>query len=211
MDSIAQQGGIYAIFGPNGIYIGSAIQFRKRWNFHWSLLRRGKHHATHLQHAYNKYGAERIRFVVVEVVSDLSILYAVEQRYLDALFQQVNRQCIYNVTQHANGSTGRKATPEARQRMSAFQKGRKRSLEVRQNMSMGRKGLQFTQAHCDNAAIKKSKGKRYTAVAPDGTQHSGIINLARFGREHGLSKSALHNVAAGLAKVHKGWKLIREE
>ena len=206
MESIAQ-GGIYAITGPNGIYIGSAVKFRKRWVFHKSLLRRGKHHAKHLQHAHDKYGMDALNFRVLEVVSDMSTLYTTEQRYLDTLFALIDRRRIYNVTQAADGTTGRIPTPEARQRMSAFQKGRKRDAATRQRMSEGRKGMRFSAAHCDNNALAKSGGKRYVIIAPDGTEYRNVTNLSAFAREHGAPRSGLMNVASGVSAAAKGWHL----
>ncbi len=50
-------------------YIGSGIAGTSgRDRQHIKTLRRGKHHNSHLQNAYNKYGEEAIRFEVVEVV-----------------------------------------------------------------------------------------------------------------------------------------------
>jgi len=62
--------GVYKIRNlVNGkLYIGSAAQRRgivQRWHTHKKLLRKGKHYAIHLQHAWNKYGADAFAFEVI--------------------------------------------------------------------------------------------------------------------------------------------------
>lgn len=202
------QGGIYAIYGPDGgIYIGSARVFQKRWVFHRSLLRRNTHYAVRMQDAYNAHGAGCLRFAVLEYVDDMTMLHTTEQRWLDRLFAETPRHCIYNVTPSANGATGRKATPETRAKLSAVRKGRPKSEETRRRMSEGRKGMRFAPDHCNNNALAKSGGKAYTLIAPDGAEYPDVVNLSAFAREHGLSKSGLQNVAAGNAPAHKGWNV----
>lgn len=205
------QAGVYAIDGPDGgVYVGGSENLQKRWVFHRSLLRRGKHHAKRLQEVYDIYGADAIMFRVVEYTT-ADRVEELEQRYLDELFATRPRDLIYNVTASADGATGRIATEQARQRMSAFQKGRKRSDEVRRRMSEGRKGMRFAPDHCNNNALAKSSGKVYTAIAPNGTEYRNVVNITAFAREHGISRSGLSNVACGRAQTHKGWTLRLQE
>ena len=48
--------GVYQITNKvtGKFYIGSAVNFRKRWNTHKSCLRNNKHANKHLQRAWNK-------------------------------------------------------------------------------------------------------------------------------------------------------------
>lgn len=201
------QAGVYAISGPNGgLYIGGSENLRKREVFHWSLLRRGKHHATQLQEDYDTYGVEAITYRVLEYTT-ADLVGALEQRYLDNLFATHPRERIYNVTQSVDGATGRIATDEARRRMSAFQKGRKRTVETRRNMSEGRKGMKFEPGHVENIALGKSGGKRYVIIAPDGTEYRDVLNVTAFARDHGLAKSSLAMMACGKLRIVKGWTL----
>lgn len=205
---ILSQAGIYAIGGPSGgIYIGSAVRFSKRWVFHKSLLRRGKHHSPHMQHAWNKYGPDCLCFAVLEVVDDMAQLYTIEQHYLDVLFLTVKRSRIYNVTRSADGSTGRIVTEETRRKLSAFQKGRKKPAGMGAAVSSARKGMKFAAGHVQNIALGKSGGKQYMIIAPDGTEYRSVTNISAFAREHGAPRSALMNVAAGLSATASGWRL----
>lgn len=63
-------------------YIGSAMNPKKRWSGHLTLLRRGKHHCCHLQRAFNRHGEAAFRFQVVEVVADRLFLLSREQFWL---------------------------------------------------------------------------------------------------------------------------------
>ena len=60
--------GIYMILNTynNKCYIGSTKNFSKRKYEHFNTLSKNKHHSSHLQKAYNKYGREKFVFVVLE-------------------------------------------------------------------------------------------------------------------------------------------------
>ena len=77
--------GIYQIVNEtNGkIYIGSAINIRKRWNFHKRDLKLNKHTNPHLQRAYNKYGKNSFIFEILQKVKDKEHLIFYEQKWLD--------------------------------------------------------------------------------------------------------------------------------
>jgi hypothetical protein len=59
---------IYAIIRrENGdAYVGSTIALSQRWAHHRSTLKKGRHHCRHLQHAWNKYGADSFDYVILE-------------------------------------------------------------------------------------------------------------------------------------------------
>ncbi len=73
--------GIYAIYFLNGKtdkkYIGSASQFKSnkgskagfysRWRRHLWSLRKGQHHSSKLQNAFNKYAEENMVFEILEI------------------------------------------------------------------------------------------------------------------------------------------------
>jgi predicted GIY-YIG superfamily endonuclease len=60
--------GIYAIVNTlnNKKYIGSSENLRKRYRQHFNNLNKNKHVNTHLQRAYNKYGASVFEFWILE-------------------------------------------------------------------------------------------------------------------------------------------------
>lgn len=127
--------GIYAIKAPSGnLYIGSAVNFRRRWNGHRSRLMRGTHHCPGLQNACDKYGLDSLEFVKLEIV-ERERLIAVEQRYLDQ-YAGVS----YNVCPTADSRLGRGQSAATRAKISEFQKGRKRSEATRARMSQAQTG-----------------------------------------------------------------------
>lgn len=78
--------GIYRIVNTaNGkVYIGSARQFKERWKAHKRSLVTGKHHNTHLQTSFDKYGESAFVFEVLEITTGTTKeRREVEQRYLN--------------------------------------------------------------------------------------------------------------------------------
>jgi len=47
-------------------YYGSTTNFKKRVKDHKYLLHRNKHHSSHLQNAWNKYGEDAFEFVILK-------------------------------------------------------------------------------------------------------------------------------------------------
>lgn len=78
--------GIYRITNTASgtVYVGQSVAIGRRMASHRQSLKRGRHDNEHLQRAWNKYGEHAFRFEVVEVVSDLELLTAREQHWIDA-------------------------------------------------------------------------------------------------------------------------------
>jgi group I intron endonuclease len=71
------------------IYIGSAVNFRKRFQLHRSLFKRNKHHNKHLQSAWNKHGSANFIFEIIENTSKEELLKK-EQFWIDILKPEYN-------------------------------------------------------------------------------------------------------------------------
>lgn len=109
--------GIYVITSPSGKqYVGSAINFTKRWQAHRLTLRKGTHHCIGLQRAANKYGVDALEFSVI-LVCERPMLVMYEQAALDSMKPSYNR-CLV-----AGSPLGLKRTPEARAKMAAAKLG----------------------------------------------------------------------------------------
>lgn len=111
--------GIYEIRNiTNGhFYIGSALNFRKRYNNHLCCLRNNKHDNSHLQRAWSKYGENAFTFEVIQNVEDTKQLLYIEQQYLDTL---INVEGCYNMCPSASAAmTGRHHTEETKAKMRA--------------------------------------------------------------------------------------------
>ena len=87
--------GIYAIIcsANGGFYSGSSNNITSRKNTHFSTLKRNKHHCSHLQNAYNKYGEGTFFFIICEECPKDQLLI-IEQKYLDAIKQFKGGQCL---------------------------------------------------------------------------------------------------------------------
>ena len=100
--------GVYKLTNKknNRLYIGSAKEFKERWNQHTASLRRNKHHNKYLQADFNKCGEETFVFEVIEVIEgtkDDRII--VEQRYIDLHY---DKSKCYNLNKDASSPQGAK-------------------------------------------------------------------------------------------------------
>lgn len=100
--------GIYKIqskINPTRIYIGSAINFRHRWNCHLSDLRLNKHHSIKLQRHYNLCGESDLVFIIIEPCLPIFLITR-EQFYIDTL------KPYFNINKVAGSVLGLKHSDE---------------------------------------------------------------------------------------------------
>lgn len=101
-------------------YVGSTINMKERARTHRNRLRRGNHHATHLQAAWCKYGEECFVFEIIEEVGSIDALQGAEDRWLA---EHVGQPYCYNKSRYSDTpmrgirkedhpSYGRAKTPE---------------------------------------------------------------------------------------------------
>jgi group I intron endonuclease len=104
--------GIYKILNTvNGkVYIGSATDIKKRWRDHKWYLNHNKHHNSHLQSSWNKYGAEIFEFtILLECLVDE--LLEKEKEYA-LKYNSLNNICGYNVNEPQKIFLNRKCSQE---------------------------------------------------------------------------------------------------
>lgn len=70
-------------------YIGSAVNFKARWNTHRSQLRRSVHHSRHLQRAWDKHGEDKFSFRKL-LVCGKENLVTYEQILIDGMRPEFN-------------------------------------------------------------------------------------------------------------------------
>lgn len=81
-------------------YIGSTQELGRRVRKHLFELRSNKHHCSHLQRAWSKYGEDNFKIVTEWIVEDISEARYLEQRFLDDLSL---RKMLYNISFSASG------------------------------------------------------------------------------------------------------------
>lgn len=213
------------------VYVGSAIDLRKRAREHFRLLSQGKHINPHLQAAYNKYGAEAFVFSVIEYCEPEQLL-AVEQQYLDAT---IGVRPVYNICPMAGSSLGRPHGPEARAKISKAHKGRvsplrgvKLSEETKRKLSEAKRGKkrrpqtpETIEKRCKKLrgqkrtpevrallAAQKAKTHDVRLISPTGEVFGPITNLKEFARLNDLRRTNLHQVISGARLTHRGWRVM---
>jgi group I intron endonuclease len=78
-------------------YIGSTSQWERRKYEHTYLLEQGEHGNSHLQNAWNKYGADAFEFSIIEETDQQ---FAEEQNYLD----EAKWSNLYNISKKAKNA-----------------------------------------------------------------------------------------------------------
>ena len=124
------KGGVYRIVNKHdgSVYVGSAVNLRRRENNHWSDLRLNCHGNSHLQNAWNKYSEDALVFEILEYVPTEQLIKR-EQYYLDTLNPE------YNFSPTAGNCLGYKHPEEMRQKVSTIMKEAWKNPEYRQKIS----------------------------------------------------------------------------
>jgi group I intron endonuclease len=143
--------GIYKIINVvnNKFYVGSAVDFTKRKRRHWWALRSQRHANKHLQAAWNKYGEDAFKFVIVEDLPVGIDILAAENIWLK---EHVGKEYCYNIGTDAIafqlGMSGEKNamwgkrfnhTEEAKARIS---KASKERVQTEEEKAKRRKSMQ---------------------------------------------------------------------
>lgn len=150
-------GGIYKITNAtNGkFYIGSTNNLRKRKREHFGALRKGKHVNNHLQRSFNKHGEGNFKFEIIEIITDISTLLAVEQKYLDEL-KSYDMTIGYNICPITSGGGlkgelhyyyGKHLLDSTKAKISQALMGHEVTEETRKKLSLAGKGKMTGEKH----------------------------------------------------------------
>ena len=125
------------------VYIGQALNSKRRLYKHKYDLRRGKHSNSHLQSAWNKYREFNFSFLIVEKCTEEHLDDA--ERFWIKSCDSTNPKKGYNLED--GGTNGYKVLEETKKKISLKNKGennpfygKKHSLESRRKMSESRSG-----------------------------------------------------------------------
>ncbi len=171
--------GIYQIKNSvcDRIYIGSAVNLRKRWSVHRHHLTRGTHQNQHLQRAWTKYGEAAFQFSVVEHVGSKSDLIVREQHWLDVSSGTCE---LFNIALTAGSSLGRKVSDVTRKKMSESARAKKVTDATRAKMSALRKNKPLPHMAKIIAANKLRAG---TKCSPESKEKMSLAARLRVARD----------------------------
>jgi len=195
--------GIYQITNKiNGnVYIGSACDsFNKRWSEHKSTLNNNKHRNSHLQNAWNKYGANNFSFIVLARCEDKNDILYVEQFFLDIYFDG-GIKC-YNICPTAGNTLGKKHSEATKKKMSkpktaehkakigkihignTYRLGTKHSAETKNKISVSHIGKKFSNETRQKLSEIKT-GKHRKPFSQEHKEKMRQAALARWSKKSG--------------------------
>jgi group I intron endonuclease len=145
---IPSSAGIYRItnIATGDKYIGSAVNLKRRYDFHVYQLEGGSHHNPRMQRAWNKYGSDCFCFEPIEILDNPASLLVKEQEYLTAL-DVAKRKDYYNICGIAGSNLGVKRSDATKTRMSQAQKGRTFKPETIEKMRQAKLGKALSDEH----------------------------------------------------------------
>lgn len=138
---MARTSGIYVIRNiiDGKMYVGSAVNLRRRRNAHIGLLRTGKHHNVHLQRAWVKHGEGTFEWIILERCTE-GVLIEREQWWLTYYAESYGWTNLYNLCPVAGSRLGVRHSLETRVRMSKVKSVDSLSPETRTNISKAKLG-----------------------------------------------------------------------
>lgn len=232
--------GIYIITNTQSqkIYIGSAVNFFKRFKVHLCTLKKGSHDNNHLQKSFLKYGEDAFEFSDLELVEDLDSIVKREQFYLDIYFGE---NC-YNIQKEAISSfqfiNNKKKkdyvlvdpfetvveykncfVSDVVMKINKVYEIKVSSHglhSILKEKTISHKGWRLVKnKNYDYQNWRKYKknysGKEYDVklLSPTGQVFGPIKNIAKFSKEYNIGDaSLLHNLIAGRTRYVNGWSLF---
>lgn len=199
--------GIYCIehVASGKVYVGSAVDFDKRWGIHRHHLRHNKHHSDYLQHAWNKYGEGAFEFKKLITCEKPDLIFW-EQLFING-HEACNRDRGYNCAPIAGSTLGCKPSPQAlanqragfkkrprrpqteetRKRIGAAHKGRKYSVEFRENTRA---------AHATKLDAAKAEEIRLACSVP--ATRGELAEIKRgLEKKHGITRGTINDIVRG--------------
>ncbi len=156
--------GIYLITNlANGkVYVGQSIRIEARFDQHRSSLKSGYHENSHLQRAYNFYGADSFKFDILEECT-LDVIDNRERHWIN-YYNSTNRDFGYNIED--GGSFNKSLSEETKKKLSASKTGKSNGPHTEETKrKIGEKNKGNTaflgRTHSEETKRRMSETKRY--------------------------------------------------
>lgn len=175
---VSKRPGIYKIVNTiNGkIYIGSAVNLKRRKYIHFLLLQKKEHCNIILQSAFDKYGIDSFSFEVLEFVDDKCQLIQREQFYLNT-YKPYKKKNGYNISPTAGSTLG----------VPSKSKGVPRSEATKLKISIaniGRTNSKESIAQCIATKILRGSGRHTEESKRKISQGRIGVDNPFFGKKH---------------------------
>ena len=190
---------IQSICKPERVYIGSAVNIRKRWYHHDSNLRLNKHHSPKLQSHYNKYHKEDLEYSILMTCDKKDLIYN-EQLFID----QYNP--YFNINKKADSRLGMAHTKETKEKLRLVSTGRKQSPEAKKKQieaQIGKPCSEETRIKIGNA----NRGKIYGPISDDARRKRSEASRGRKMSEE--AKIKISNSLKGRIKTEEERQKMR--
>lgn len=164
--------GIYKIESlskPERFYIGSAVHITNRWNSHRYRLKKGNHDNLILQHHYNKYGLEDLKFSIILFGCKPEDLIFFEQIF-------ITPKPYFNIRPTAENNLGLKMSEESKAKMRLKKLGKPMSEEIKAKHRLYRNSEETIQ----NMKIAQEKRR-----ALESQETRDKIGMKLIGNQHG--------------------------
>lgn len=178
--------GIYIITNTKNskVYVGSTVNFEKRWGEHRSRLQKGSHVNPHLQLSWNKYGEKAFVFDVLEYLDDSDKLIKTEQLWMDK-YRKEGKE-LYNIALAAdNPMRGRAHSEETKRKIGDGNRGKKLSEETRCKIRKARRNQSppaLGHKHTKESRQRMSEAQLGKVVSAETREK---LRKANLGKKHG--------------------------
>lgn len=202
--------GIYIIINSvsNKCYIGQSVNVEQRCRRHLINLRGNRHCNKHLQATYNKYGNEAFSFETLEVCEkDIKCLTEAEQYWMD-YFKFIGAE-LYNMTPAAGTCLGYKHSEETKQKKKGqipWNTGKKASPELREKLSkahIGRTDSRLGKLHSEETKKRISDKKIGSKLSKETKIKISNGNKGRIFSEETKKKISESRLGKSLSEEHK--------
>lgn len=200
---------------PTGkFYVGSTDYLPSRRNSHLYELRHKVHKNTHLQRAYDKYGEQAFVFVVIEAV-DSKARFAREQHWIDKL-HATDPSIGFNIMPIAAEFGERpRYSPDVIEKMRISRTGKRATLQARQRISLAQKRLvtperiALFRAHMESPEAAAKRAAKRALQPPPSAETRAKIGAATRSRPTYVRNTEHQELMSDVKK--REWDEIRED